>query len=472
MRDKQNSIKILSYLALIVALIMHSMVYLINRSFYGDEIALARNLIERDLNGLFAVLDYNQAAPLGFLLVSEIITTIFGFSEYAFRLFPFMAGIGIAFLLFRIGKRFSSSAAIFLLIWYATSNMMLRYTSEFKQYIFDVFFSVFLVDITFQLIDQEIVDWRLWALWAVVGAIGVWFSHPVALVIAGIGISMILKYTFSKNWRGLLLVVAACAIAALSFLVVYFVPYQSAVGESELRAYMRDFWGGSFFSFTPVNTVRFVLALFQYTIGFEKPFIWGLMLYLFAFIIGIRQLKLSHISTLLLHMPFILILSSLRLYPLVQRFLLYLLPFMAIIVVVGFSNIFDNMYAKNKLIAFIFMFSVLGFMQWGATTEQGTYHIRETAAFIYEYDPSPQIYAGSRAGTGSEYYNVPHEELPNLQDFSASTDSEQLVWYIFGLVDRRVHPEIYAQVQAESDAMYIFAQTELHCFHSTTQVCP
>src|SRR5438132_4168306 len=61
--------------------------YAANRSLWVDEAWVALNLIERPLSGLTTHLSFNQAAPIGFLLVERIVAKLLGFSEYALRLF-------------------------------------------------------------------------------------------------------------------------------------------------------------------------------------------------------------------------------------------------------------------------------------------------------------------------------------------------------------------------------------------------
>src|SRR5215207_11463259 len=66
--------------------------YLTGRSLWSDEAMLALNIVNRNVSGLFKPLDYDQGAPIGFLLVEKISHLLFGRNEYSLRLFPLIAG--------------------------------------------------------------------------------------------------------------------------------------------------------------------------------------------------------------------------------------------------------------------------------------------------------------------------------------------------------------------------------------------
>ncbi len=67
--------------------------YLFNRSLWLDESYLTLNIINKSFSQLLLPLDYDQAAPIGFLIVEKVIVGIFGNNEYALRLFPLLSGI-------------------------------------------------------------------------------------------------------------------------------------------------------------------------------------------------------------------------------------------------------------------------------------------------------------------------------------------------------------------------------------------
>ena len=56
--------------------------YLVNRSFWADEASLAVNLVNHNFSELLQPLDYQQAAPIGFLYIEKTLITIFGNHDY------------------------------------------------------------------------------------------------------------------------------------------------------------------------------------------------------------------------------------------------------------------------------------------------------------------------------------------------------------------------------------------------------
>src|SRR5215216_4006504 len=109
--------------------------YLFNAALYVDEGALALNVTNRSFAGLFLPLDYNQAAPVGFLLLERMAVVAFGDSEYALRLVPFLASIAALFLFYAVARRVLSGwAATAALLFFAVTNQVVYYSTQVKQY--------------------------------------------------------------------------------------------------------------------------------------------------------------------------------------------------------------------------------------------------------------------------------------------------------------------------------------------------
>ena len=78
---------------ILIGIVLRLRQYLLNRSLWSDEASLAVNLVTRSFGELTQLLDYHQAAPIGFLFIEKLFIIIFGNHDYVMRLFPLFAGI-------------------------------------------------------------------------------------------------------------------------------------------------------------------------------------------------------------------------------------------------------------------------------------------------------------------------------------------------------------------------------------------
>lgn len=113
--------------------------YLTGRSLWADEAMLALNIVNRNFGGLLRPLDYDQGAPVGFLLVEKSSNLLLGRSEYALRLFPFIMGVLSIWLFYLLLKRLTTGAGLLTaLALFVFNPRLIYYSSEVKQYIVDV----------------------------------------------------------------------------------------------------------------------------------------------------------------------------------------------------------------------------------------------------------------------------------------------------------------------------------------------
>lgn len=80
-------------LALLLGVALQLRQYVFNRSLWLDEAYLVGGMAGRDMVQLLTQpLDNNQAAPLGFLVLTRMATMALGGSDWVFRLVPWLAG--------------------------------------------------------------------------------------------------------------------------------------------------------------------------------------------------------------------------------------------------------------------------------------------------------------------------------------------------------------------------------------------
>jgi hypothetical protein len=117
--------------------------YWLQFPFWGDEVFVLLNLLDRDYAGLMQKLDLGQVAPLMFLWVHKTALIWFGASEWSLRLPSLVAGIGATWLFVRVCRPFlppvaaTIGAAIF-----AVSYFPVRHACEVKPYAFDLLMAV------------------------------------------------------------------------------------------------------------------------------------------------------------------------------------------------------------------------------------------------------------------------------------------------------------------------------------------
>jgi hypothetical protein len=172
--------------------------YCANTAIWLDEIAVARNLIDRSLWDLLTLpLAYDQTAPKGFLLVEKMAISLFGSSDYVLRFFPLFASLVALVIFWRIVAHWLDGfAGIVALALFATGLPYVIYASQVKQYSFDVAVAVLFLWLALACSEQSLSGCKgLWV--GVAGAVLAWFSQPAILVVGGLDVALLIS-----AWRG------------------------------------------------------------------------------------------------------------------------------------------------------------------------------------------------------------------------------------------------------------------------------
>jgi hypothetical protein len=236
--------------------------YFANRSLWLDEAMLALNIGERSFAGLLDPLAFNQAAPLGFLWLEKLAVSVLGVGEMALRLFPLIAAIVALFLFAVLARRLLAPyAALAVIVLFALSTSQVYFAAEVKQYSFDVLWAILILLLGHHAAESGADRGgsvasaagsrrgRLTTL-AVVGAIGVWFSHPLIFALPAALAYVVIErrrvgvHAGESAARGPLLVAAAWTG---SFALAYFL----AASDASQGALMQRFWAEGFMPLPP-----------------------------------------------------------------------------------------------------------------------------------------------------------------------------------------------------------------------------
>jgi hypothetical protein len=325
----------------IIGVILRLRQYLFNRSLWADEGSLAFNLANRSFFGLTQPLDYEQGAPLGFLFIEKVFIILFGNRDLVMRLFPLLAGLLGIYFFYRIAKDHIKGGLLATFL-FAVSSSLVYFSSELKQYSSDVMIAVLLAYLAGRCL-KEGAQTRDFLLLGIGGAMAIWTSHPSVFILAGIGLALFIA-AITKNPRvPAVWLVGLGGLWLLSFGVEYFVSLRYLIADD----YLQGFWQKAFMPLPPwedrewfVRTYYSVLLTsFNRT---DLSLIRGIPLLV---VIGALSLLYRERNIAILFLsPFALALlaSALQKYPFKDRFVLFLVPFLFLLIAEGLGLIYQT----------------------------------------------------------------------------------------------------------------------------------
>jgi hypothetical protein len=243
---------------LAAGIVLRLVAYGTGRSLWLDEASLASSIITRSYAGLLRPLDYDQVAPIGFLVVERLAVAAFGPNEYALRLLPLVAGIGALFLFRRIAERCLAPGGVLLaLALFSLSSHLIYFSSEAKPYSSDVAVALLLMLAAVEVRRRGTVTVRSGLTLALVGGAAVWFSQPSALVLGGIALGLTAAYARERDWGAVRRLGAVYALWGVSFVPAYLQSLRYLTN----REYMDAFWRTGFLTLPP-SSLRDLQSLY------------------------------------------------------------------------------------------------------------------------------------------------------------------------------------------------------------------
>ena len=343
----------------LLAAAAHARQYLFNRSMAPDETSLALNILDRSFSQLLLPLDYNQSAPVGFLLIEKLFVTLGGDSEYVLRLFPFLCGIAALFLFARIADKLLPPAAIPVALGlFGFSGVSIIFSSTVKQYACDVFFTVLVLWSALRLRRSQTALKDV-LIFTAIGGVAMCCSHPALFVFAGAGICVAASALRQKHWRACVRLLLPFGMLAGTLALMYLF----LLKEYEGNRYLQEFWQGEFMPFPPVSLsalawlVKTFFNAIEYQFTFPQSFFavvsqlttgeslltpsaflkWSYLYAMVALLFAAGVLAFARTSAfnlLLLLTPAALALfaSGLRKYPFGNRLILFLFPVLCLFI--------------------------------------------------------------------------------------------------------------------------------------------
>lgn len=339
-------VKWLPLCVIALGILLRIMVYMQCRDLIVDEANVARNLFERGYYGLLQPLSYQQFAPPLFLWIEELSTQLFGFSEYALRLYPLLSGIAVMLLFYRLLQQYAGANAIWYpLLLLATGTIYLRYSTEVKQYMPDAMITLALLLLALRT-NVLLMQWvRFVLIWTFAGSIAIWLSMPAVFTLAAVAIYYGIVLVQAKAVKRWWMMALPIVLWVLQFCWYYF----SILQEQASSGYLQSFHEGYFLFLIPTsiealmhNWEVVVMKLLGNTGGH-----WSLSIsfHLLCIAVGLVYLVCWHTAkATLLVMPILLMLlaATLHLYSLIPRLTIFSMPLLLTIIAVGLSRLMQT----------------------------------------------------------------------------------------------------------------------------------
>lgn len=320
-----------------LGVILRCLVYGQRRCLWIDECMLALNIVGRDWGGLWEPLDWNQGAPVGFLLLVKASVGLGGTSESVLRLIPWLASlIGLVMFALLARRLLPSWFAVAAIGLYAVSPNLVSYAAECKQYAIDATVTVSLL-LLFERFRRSSSRLDLFVL-AAAGSLAVWLSHPAVFVLAGIGLTLGLRSVQGKDWRWVSILILTCGVTwFLSFGLAYSLHLRHLTRNDYLLNYWQE-------HFLPSPGSGLVTWLWDHFVGWSAATVGksGAMLGSLLLIAGAVSLSRKERDWLILVTAVVgaaLAAAALRRYPLAGRMLLFLTPIAVLLMTWGIQEL-------------------------------------------------------------------------------------------------------------------------------------
>jgi hypothetical protein len=254
---------------------------------------------------------------------------LFGDSELALRLFPLVVGLASLGLFYLVSRRILDQFGTLVgMILFATMEPFVRYSAEVKQYGLDVAVCLALVYLFVVLLEPGHVGTTGAIVLAGAGPCAVFFSHPSVFVLAGVAVAGLYLAVRTGDKDALVRQSAAYVVWLISFLVVYLVAIRDL---HDLQGTVGGVGGGG------GGRVKNLYTIFNEPGGFART---AVGLAAAAALIGVVSLWRRRPGVVVLlgvTTSSLLVAGYLGLYPVGQRFLLFLLPFAVLCFAEGVS---------------------------------------------------------------------------------------------------------------------------------------
>lgn len=412
-RTRRTSLGITVAIVILLAMVLRTVHYMANPSMWYDELAVARNITDRNLVGLLSEpLDHLQVAPAGFLLATKVSTMLFGENEYALRLMPWAFGMMTPVFFWLIARRFVTGVVLIGgLLLIAVSPALIWYGGNVKQYSSDITIAMILVWLALRYREHSRGTWSA-VVAGLVGGLLITCSQPAVVTAFLLCTMLATEMLLSRPKRQLLAfmwLAAGWGLGALAATVFALHTVDPATME-----HMRDFWAGGFPSTeSPIGFLTWYPLQIAQTFG----------VFLFFIASAIPPLKQIAVTLAVLAVPgFVYLLQRDR-----WRAALLLTPLIGALIMATFQLLPFRHRVGLHATWPILVFALASFAALRARFPRGGRFLIPVALVVLIGLPSAAILA-----TGGPPYRGHQEMRPILEEFAAYRRPEDAVYVFHG----------------------------------------
>ncbi|MES2478285.1 MAG: glycosyltransferase family 39 protein [Bacteroidota bacterium] len=385
-------------LLIALGIIFRLVMFYQNRDLIIDEANVVRNIYERNFFGLLKPLSYEQYAPPIYLWALEINSFIFGYSEQAMRLVALLCGIGSLFLFWSLLTKVLPKNSLWLplgLLCFAP--ILVRYSAEVKQYVPDAFVAIALVFAALK-IDLASSSRRKFVLsWICIGSIAIWASQPSVFILASVGFYYFIQVVQQKRWDDL----KALSLIALVWFAQFGLYYELILKTQINSAYLQNYHREYFLFPSPATDAEWehnwerLKEILHNTAGYNQYSHYACIFLILIGSLSLLEKSLKLFALLAFPIVFTLIAAAASQFSLIERVVIFILPFTMILMGYGFSLIMGIGFKSVQLIVFLFGAYVLN-----------EYNLKSlfSEKFNFQELTTGMDYIKSKGGQGKELY--------------------------------------------------------------------
>ena len=333
--------------------------FLQNRSLWVDEARLALNILGKTPLELLGPLEFDQAAPPGFLLLVKAAERILGSSEFALRFVPLIWGLASLPLFFCLARRkLRPAAAPLACLLFAIAEPLVYFSTELKQYSSDVALELALWTLASR-VAEPLRPSRLAAL-GLAGAAALFLSHTAIFVLGGVGLALLLGNWPARGKQGLAGLALTFCLWGAALAGVYALSLHHLTGNARIIRYFTERAAG----FPPAGVfseIRWLigrlLELFRFPGGLDHGGIPA-----FCAVVGTVAVFRRERSAFVMWIApgaLSLLAALARLYPFEGRLILFVVPALYLLVAEGAQEVLLRTRPGGVLLAGTLIFLLL-----------------------------------------------------------------------------------------------------------------